>query len=649
MNVISQIVSQELIEAIGWTLIHSLWQAAAVAIGFALLTVFMRRYSSRTRYFIGVTALALILAMSIGTFVSIYKSYTPGGEGMLLEPSTSASVSGSAGAALEGNTVSSAGIPAFFETYFRRHLPLVVTIWMLGVLVLMLRLSGGFLYNQRIKVHRTQSLPRSWQNRFNKLCRETKLAGTVRVVQSALVKIPQTVGYFKPVILFPIGMFTGMPQEQVEALLAHELAHIARRDYLINLFQEFVEVLFFYHPAVRWISNFVRVEREHCCDDIAVSVSGNPVDYARALTSVQEQVMQQGLGLQPAGAAVAVTGKSRSLVNRIKRLVTPNIRRRSEFSGGFLGTAFLVFCIFTLVAGANAATTFDHPEKVIPPTIVQVSETPDTPEIVEPVEPAQEIPQTQEEKEKKKKEELEKKLEEEELIKQEAELAEEREEMEEELEKEEKEMAREQAVLAEQEKELRIIQEKELAKIKAELRKQKEEMALRMKERNEKVKSEYKEFVKQQKEEMVRQQELLKQEKLEMTEQREQLKKLREEQRIKIHEELKVRKKEMAEQRVRLRKEIKEKHLKKVKEMKAKVAKMKKEKATFMNSIRKQLLHDKLIDDSNEFNFKLTDNALYINGKKFTGEILKKYKEIFKKQSGKDLEEDDTFTINMER
>ena len=107
-------------------------------------------------------------------------------------------------------------------------------------------------------------------------------------LESTLVEVPMVIGWLRPVILLPVAATTGLSSEQLEAILAHELAHVARRDYLVNLLQSVVETLLFYHPAVWWVSNQIRVEREHCCDDIAVAVSGNVLVYARALTELEE-------------------------------------------------------------------------------------------------------------------------------------------------------------------------------------------------------------------------------------------------------------------------------------------------------------------------------------------------------------------------
>src|SRR5206468_7636590 len=113
------------------------------------------------------------------------------------------------------------------------------------------------------------------------------VAGAVRVLASAMARVPSTVGWHRPVILLPVSALTALTPGQIEMIVAHELAHIRRRDYLVNLMQTAIEILLFYHPAVWWLSREIRQEREHCCDDVAVAICGDPLVYARALTEIE--------------------------------------------------------------------------------------------------------------------------------------------------------------------------------------------------------------------------------------------------------------------------------------------------------------------------------------------------------------------------
>ena len=113
--------------------------------------------------------------------------------------------------------------------------------------------------------------PVFWQERLDRLARALRLSRPVALLESCLAEVPVVIGYVRPVILMPVGLLAGLPAGQVESILLHELAHIRRHDYLVNLLQTSVEGLLFYHPAVWWISGVIRAERENCCDDLVVA------------------------------------------------------------------------------------------------------------------------------------------------------------------------------------------------------------------------------------------------------------------------------------------------------------------------------------------------------------------------------------------
>jgi beta-lactamase regulating signal transducer with metallopeptidase domain len=687
MNVISSIISENLINALGWTIIHSLWQGAAIAIGFALVLFFMRRFSAGTRYLVGVMGLMLIMAMSVVTFVSLY---TPGIQG-------TAAVTGVEGSApaltAAANTGVNVTLTAFFKNYFDRHLPLIVTIWMLGVLVLVLRLAGGFIYNQRVKVHRTQPLPASWQNRLETFCRRTGIRKPIGLVESALVKIPMTIGHFKPVILFPLGLATGLPGDQVEALVAHELAHILRKDYLVNILQNLVDIMFFYHPGVRWISSHVRAERENCCDDIAVSLSGDSLNVARALTNIQDSNMRIP---EPAMAARGNMRGSYGLLARIKRLLSPPAKG-SEFAAGAVGASIMVVGLLTLVVSANAATALnrDNGNGNSPAKESVLNEAADE--------------DREKEWEKKKKEELLKivsklKAEEMEMKKQKEELLYIEEKLKkqnreaEEAEKERMDLLRKDLKLREMKvKQLKIMKEKQLQHLKQEQQASMQEEEFRKKEARLKaermsLKKEMEEMLK--KEAALRQQdkELEKAEKEKMEQMRKELK--QREMKMKQMEETRLKQIQMQEgefrkkearlkaERMSLKKEMEEmlkkeaalrqqdkelekaekekleqmrKELKqremKIKQMEETMRKqelelraqeedLRKKQQYLLNVFAKELQHDKLIADAGDFDLLFKGGKLYVNDKKQPGAVFNKYRKLYEKITGKKIDDD---------
>src|SRR5207247_3823803 len=154
-------------------------------------------------------------------------------------------------------------------------LPWVVLVWFGGVVVLSLRLASGWLVTRRLGRVGTASVPDSCREAVARLAARLRLSRPVRVLQSAVVQVPAVMGWLRPVILLPASALTGLTPLQLDALLAHALANVRRYDHLVHLVQSVIETLLFYHPAVWWVSQQVREEREHCCDDLAVVVCGD--------------------------------------------------------------------------------------------------------------------------------------------------------------------------------------------------------------------------------------------------------------------------------------------------------------------------------------------------------------------------------------
>src|SRR6185503_396899 len=154
-----------------------------------------------------------------------------------------------------------------------------------------------------------------WTDRELAIARHLAIGKPVRVSQSAAVRVPMLIGWIRPVILIPVSAFTGLTTGQLEALIAHELAHVRRQDYLANIAQTVAEILLFYHPACWWLSKQIRIEREHCCDDVAVSVCGSPIVYAEALADLES--------LRHPGPSLALAATDGPLLRRLQRLLTP--------------------------------------------------------------------------------------------------------------------------------------------------------------------------------------------------------------------------------------------------------------------------------------------------------------------------------------
>ena len=197
----------------------------------------------------------------------------------------------------------------------RAAFPGMVSAWALGVIFLSVRFFLGWRSVESLRRSGTLPEDAAWTARFESLKARLKISRPVTMLVSATSAVPMVIGWFKPVVLVPAGLFLGLRAPQLEAILAHELAHIRRHDYLANLLQAVAETVLFYHPAVWWVSAQMRKEREHCCDDIGSSITGSALDYVRALTALEEI---RGVASVPAGAVSAAGG---SLLGRVRRLL----------------------------------------------------------------------------------------------------------------------------------------------------------------------------------------------------------------------------------------------------------------------------------------------------------------------------------------
>ena len=320
MDILENILSEEIIQRLGWTLVHFVWQATVVALILAIVLRLLRRYSVNLRYIIACIALAVIVLMPAATIRTIDVSLETA-EPIKQDAVDLPKVGAHAQAVVEMPQVESplvqvaaasrAALKDRFSSAVEPALPYVVVGWLVGVLGLSIWHLGGWTQLQRLRRRMVKQVSERVHLRLRHLSERLGVKRAIKIAESALVQVPTVVGWLKPVILLPGSALTGLSGEQLEAILAHELAHIKRHDYLVNMLQTVVEILGFYHPAVWWVSHKIRVERENCCDDLAVSVSGGRVRYARALTSLEEV---------RGGYSLAVAASGGSLFDRIRRL-----------------------------------------------------------------------------------------------------------------------------------------------------------------------------------------------------------------------------------------------------------------------------------------------------------------------------------------
>jgi beta-lactamase regulating signal transducer with metallopeptidase domain len=365
---LENLLSQATVERLGWMLVHFLWQATVVAV---LLTAFLRllrRSSANVRYLTACSALALMVVLPVAT-IRFIRVTGPAAEAGPL-PAASAAVAPPAAIEVVGQMQPLSQVPDSLQDAnpatvipwnerialtIKPALPYAVLGWLAGVFGLSAWHLGGWMQLQRLKRRMVRSVGVALQRQVTDLSSRLGVHRAVTLLESALVEVPTVVGWLRPVILLPASALTGLSVEQLEAILAHELAHIRRYDYLVNVLQTIVEILGFYHPAVWWVSRRIRIERENCCDDMAVHVCGDSVRYARALTCLEEIRHSQ------AELAMAATGGS--LLGRISRLLgqpAPDDRRFAWLPG--LITLLLVAGVVIPTALALATPTPRLPE-----------------------------------------------------------------------------------------------------------------------------------------------------------------------------------------------------------------------------------------------------------------------------------------------
>ncbi len=376
MIILEDILSQEIIQKLGWTLVHFIWQAAVIAILVAILLKVLRKSTANLRYIFACLALGLIVLLPVITIqlipVSVPHLSThiepapapavlsieemPAAETIIVEePMQPESVT----------LVSAVSWKQRAVDTLEPALPYIVSGWLFGVFGLSLWHLGGWSQLQRLKRRMVKQVDDALSSKLKVLAQRLRVKQTVQLMESALVQIPTVVGWLRPVILLPATALTGLTSEQLEAILAHELAHIKRFDYLLNMLQTVVEILGFYHPAVWWVSHKIRAERENCCDDIAVSISGDRVCYARALTSMEE--IRAGRGQ----LAIAATGGN--LFKRIRRLVSKDSTEKTSFSW-IPAVTVLLLIIALLIPTTLALTAKSNPQKAVPKSNVPIED-----------------------------------------------------------------------------------------------------------------------------------------------------------------------------------------------------------------------------------------------------------------------------------
>ena len=352
--------------ALGWTVVHSLWQGIVIASLMAIVQMSFKNLSSHSRYWIANGALLLMLTASVMTFLWMSRtsdaSYNFFAAALMLQKDTIYATM----------DFQNQGIMYQMLAFFNEYISFIVIAWLIGVVFFILRMMGGLMYIEILRNRHLYPLSIEWQSRMNLYKNRLRINKAVELSESALVAVPMVVGWLKPLILIPVGTVNNMSVPQVEAILAHELAHIAGRDYILNIIQTIVEILFYYHPAVWWISANIRAERENRCDDIAIRLCGNSLTYAKALLALQEMQHQN---MRTYGLAMTFSGQRKGfLLKRVKRILNQP-QNRSNIMEKFAATGLLLAVVtaFSFSDYNKQRDTITQPDSLFPTETLVVS------------------------------------------------------------------------------------------------------------------------------------------------------------------------------------------------------------------------------------------------------------------------------------
>ncbi|MEO6757922.1 MAG: M56 family metallopeptidase [Saprospiraceae bacterium] len=333
-------LNADLLQSLGWALAHSVWQITVL--GLLLAFVLPRLKQARKRYWWALSTHFAAFTAFVGTFLWIFQvkanSFQIALDGDLLAP------------------ITAAGLLNDFSNWVENHAFWVVLFWTAGFSISLIKLLGGLYYLQQLQ--KTSVVPAaSWQNKLDAMRKQLGVSRPVAFLESAFVRSPIAWGYFKPLIFFPVGLVNQLTAAEVESILAHELAHIARRDWLFNMLQAFVEAVFYFHPVVWWISSIVCTERENCCDDTAVQLTGDRIILAKALLHLQ----QANPSHTRSGLAMAAKGRFQpfqhlALLSRIQRILNQPSPQKSLIMEKFVATALLLGAFILMGVRATGHT-----------------------------------------------------------------------------------------------------------------------------------------------------------------------------------------------------------------------------------------------------------------------------------------------------
>jgi beta-lactamase regulating signal transducer with metallopeptidase domain len=364
--IIGNINAELLVRAISWTLFHSLWQGLVCSFLAALILILTRKTRPQVRYilltavfflFLLLNGLTLAMEMHSADFPASIKN---AGDSFVKSSEYRNGTIGHANPlVIDGHDYVER-----FSQFMNDHSSVLVIGWFLIFCFQFMRLLAGVGYVNRIRRQKLYKPGINWVRRIGELADSMGIRGKIELMESELVRIPAVTGFFKPIILVPMQMMLQLPAEDVEAIILHELAHIRRKDFLVNMVQRLARLFYFFNPGLLWISSLVSDERENCCDELAIEILGNKKAYISALLSFEE------MGRRPSALALAFPGRKNQLLLRVRRILYHQNQTLNTMEKMILIACLLLFCLGPFAfskSKTEAGTTSPNAEQQISP------------------------------------------------------------------------------------------------------------------------------------------------------------------------------------------------------------------------------------------------------------------------------------------
>jgi beta-lactamase regulating signal transducer with metallopeptidase domain len=336
--------SDVLIRATCWTLVHSLWQGIVLAVFAGFAVMLTKKSNPFLRYHI-LSGLFFLFFITVCTSfwwqMRISSAISQDENHLSTMPERLKGQISSNLMAVQSDPVPATEFGRF-AAFLDRHAQMVVMIWFILFSARFVQVLANLRYISRIRYQKTNPSPAFWTKRLQELASGLGIKKHIGLFESALIKVPLMFGYIKPLILVPVGLLAQLPPEQVEAILLHELAHIKRKDYLINLLQTFGETIFFFHPAVAWVSSLIREERENCCDDLAIQKTKSKQEFIYALMAFQEYQESNP------SYAIGFARDKNHLLDRVKRIITNHNKTLNNMEKVFLASSIVLTGFLTV-------------------------------------------------------------------------------------------------------------------------------------------------------------------------------------------------------------------------------------------------------------------------------------------------------------